>query len=264
MEKIHLVVIDPQYDFCDPEGALFVPGATDDVERLAGMVDRLGEAILEIHCTLDSHHLIHIAHPAWWKDRLGRHPEPFTILNVEALETGEWSVSWPEASSRSLEYVRKLYSNGRYPLCIWPVHCLIGGCGATVMPSLFQAFQRWEAERHALVDFVAKGSNPWTEHYSAVQADVPDPTDPSTMLNKKFIQTLEEADLILLSGEAGSHCLANTVRDVADHFASKSYVEKMVLIEDATSPVPGFEAQQESFVREMTARGMRVCKARDL
>ncbi len=30
-----LLVIDPQNDFCDPSGALFVPGAPTDVARLA-------------------------------------------------------------------------------------------------------------------------------------------------------------------------------------------------------------------------------------
>jgi nicotinamidase-related amidase len=39
--KLHLVVIDPQYDFCDPNGSLFVPEADNDMKRLAVMVERL-------------------------------------------------------------------------------------------------------------------------------------------------------------------------------------------------------------------------------
>mgnify|MGYP000591819852 FL=1 len=30
-----LVIVDPQNDFCDPKGSLFVDGAVDDVRRLA-------------------------------------------------------------------------------------------------------------------------------------------------------------------------------------------------------------------------------------
>ena len=32
------------------------------------------------------------------------------------------------------------------------------------------------------------GANPWTEHYSAVQADVPDPQDPATQLNRALVE----------------------------------------------------------------------------
>ena len=108
-----------------------------------------------------------------------------------------------------------------------------------------------------MVDYVTKGSNFWTEHYSAVQADVPDPNDPDTMLNTRLIETLERADIILLAGEARSHCLANTVRDIADNFGEEN-IKKMVLLSDATSDVPGFENLGESFVDEMVKRGMQI------
>ena len=43
--KIHLLVIDPQNDFCDPNGSLFVPGADEDIKRLAEMVHRLKDKL---------------------------------------------------------------------------------------------------------------------------------------------------------------------------------------------------------------------------
>ena len=114
-----------------------------------------------------------------------------------------------------------------------------------------------------MADFVTKGSNPWTEHFSAVQAEVPDPADPGTQVNTGLIHTLEEADIILLAGEALSHCLAHTVTDVATHFADPRYVNKMVLLTDASSPVTGFEAQGDTFLRELKGRGMRTATTRD-
>ena len=74
---------------------------------------------------------------------------------------------------------------------------------------------------------------------------------------------LMEADEILLAGEAGSHCLANTGRDIADAFGDDSYVEKITLLEDATSPVAGFENFQSNFISEMVARGMKMSKTTD-
>jgi len=73
-----------------------------------------------------------------------------------------------------------------------------------------------------MVDYVTKGSNFWTEHYSAVQADVPDTEDPGTMLNTNLIELLEETDVLALSGQALSHCVANTVIDIANNFGEEN------------------------------------------
>jgi nicotinamidase-related amidase len=261
-QSVHLVVIDPQVDFCDPAGALYVPGAEADIQRLALMVQRLASRLDDIHVTLDSHRLVDVAHPIFWKDSRGQHPAPFTIITAADVEAGRWSPALPGLTRRMLEYVRALEANGRYPLCIWPPHCLIGGAGHNVVPELHTALAAWEQQRFAMVDYVTKGSNPWTEHYSAICADVPDPGDPGTQLNTRLIQTLMEADLVAIAGEAGSHCLANTVRDVAQAFKDDAYLRRLVLLEDATSPVPGFEALQADFIREMRARGMQVTTTR--
>jgi len=260
--KIELLVIDPQNDFCDPKGSLFVSGADADMARLAAMIVRLKDKLDDIHVTLDSHHFIDVAHPIFWVDSQSNHPDPFTIISADEVENGTWRTTNPQFQKRASEYVKALEANKRYPLCIWPYHCLIGSWGYGVVPELFDAFVEWEKD-FALVDYVTKGSNFWTEHYSAVQADVPDPEDPSTQLNTGLIKTLQDADIILLSGEARSHCLSNTVRDIADNFGEEN-VKKMVLLQDATSDVPDppgttmFTDMGEQFVSDMMARGMQV------
>ena len=165
-------------------------------------------------------------------------------------------------SRKALEYVRKLEENGRYELTIWPPHCLIGSVGHTVAPELFSSLTEWE-ERFAFVDYVTKGSNIMTEHYSAVQADVPDPADASTQINTRLIQTLQRADLVAVAGEARTHCLAHTVRDIANGFGDDSLVARMVLLTDASSDIPGFEPHASSFIDEMTRRGMQLSTTTD-
>ncbi len=261
--RVELLIIDPQVDFCDPQkGALYVGGAEKDIERLARMIRRIAPKLDDIHVTLDSHHLVDIAHPIFWRDSQGKHPAPFTLIGVSEVETGRWTTTQPGMYARALEYVKALEQSGRYALCIWPPHCLIGSEGHAVVPELFAALTEWE-QRFALVDYVTKGSNIYTEHYSAVQAEVPDPTDPSTQINTALIQTLMKADVIAVAGEAGSHCLANTVRDIEHNFGSDAFVSKLVLLTDATSPVTGFEALQTDFVRDMTARGMQMSTTTD-
>lgn len=262
-KKVHLVVIDPQVDFCSPTGALYVTGAETDIQRLARMINRLSAKIDDIHVTLDSHRLIDVAHPIFWKNSAGQAPTPFTIITRGDVESGRWTPVLPSMYRRMLDYVKTLEANGRYPLCIWPSHCLIGSPGHCIMPELQQALLCWEQQRFAMVDYVTKGSNPWTEHYSAIVADVPDPSDPGTQINTRFIQTLLDADIVAIAGEAGSHCLANTVRDVANNFGDDSYIRRLVLLEDATSPVPGFEPFQTDFIKEMKTRGMQMSTTRD-
>ena len=262
-KQTHLVVIDPQNDFCDiPGAALPVTGANADMQRLAAFIDANAGRLADIHVTLDSHNPVDIAHPAWWVDAEGNPPGPFTLISEGDVASGKWRARLPEVQARSVEYVRQLYQANRYALVIWPEHCLIGTWGHNVQADVMAALNRWARSRMDIVDFVTKGSNPFTEHYSAVQAEVPDANDPSTLVNTRFIQTLSEADEILIAGEALSHCVANTVRDIAANFGDEN-IKKLVLLEDCSSPVTGFEALGRDFVAEMTARGMRVIKSTD-
>ena len=261
MPRIDLLVIDPQHDFCDPSGALFVKGADEDMKRLAKMVGRVYKDLSDIHITQDAHHWFDVAHPCFWIDAGFKHPDPFTIISADDVKSGKWrpAVHGDDFRDRMQAYVDALESSGRYPLCVWFPHCLIGSPGMSVVPDLFVAVGLWEEHmKTAFVEYVTKGSNPYTEHYSAVKAEVPDPEDPSTQINTRFVETLKEADVILAAGEAGSHCLANTVRDIANEFGDDSFVSKIVLVEDATSPVPTFEQAQDDFIQEMVNRGMRL------
>lgn len=257
MKNIQLVVIDPQKDFCDPHGALFAPGADADVARLARMVHRLKGRLTDIHVTLDSHRKVDISHPIWWRDAAGKPAAPFSRITAADVEDGRFVTARPEMHTRSLAYLHALETGGRYPHTIWPYHCLIGDTGHGIADVLADALHDWE-ERFAMVDFITKGSNPWTEHFSGVQAEVPDPADPGTQINTSFIRTLEDADVILMAGEALSHCVANTVRDIADGLSAPHYVKKIHLLVDATSNVPGFESVGDDFVRQMSARGMKT------
>lgn len=259
--NLQFLIIDPQNDFAHPQGNLFVPGADKDSERLAEMIRRHSAHIDDIHITLDTHHLVDIAHPVFWVNSKGEHPVPFTNISIDDVNNGKWHTTHPGCQERARAYVQSLADNGRYELTIWPPHCLIGSAGHNVVQPVADVVLEWE-QKFAMVDYVTKGSNMWTEHYSAVQADVPDPEDPSTQMNSGLISTLEQADLIILSGQALSHCVANTVRDIADNFGDEN-IRKLVLIEDTTSSVPGFEKLGEQFVADMTARGMQLGRSSD-
>jgi nicotinamidase-related amidase len=284
MKKIHLLIIDPQNSFAKEvdlndqqklhDGELCVPGAWEDMERLAAMIDRIGDKIDDITVTLDSHHQLHIAHPMWWKLSNGDRPGPLTQVREDngvfigtqfdasgnAHDVGEMMVSNPGFHAWTLDYIRTLTKEDRYPHMIWPEHCLIGTPGHNVVEPLQNALFKWESENLAFYNKVTKGSNYRTEHFSAVQSEVVDPDDATTQPNAFFIDEINKADIILLAGEASSHCVANTLRDMVTFFGSNGdeFVKKVVCLTDAMSPVAGFEDKAQEFIDDMTKLGMKT------
>lgn len=316
--KLHLMIIDPEWDFCWPglahfmdittpgwkaiepllraalgpmldliiqPGKLYVPGAWEAMERLAAMVDRLRDKIDDITVTLDAHQIVDQSHPIWWKNTVtGKRPDPFTLLGlvggmVQSLDpangmagTGiEFTTYLPSMLDRggavvsqahpegegSRGFLRALAARGRQNQVVWPVHTEIGALGSIIVPTLMAALQRWQ-ETFATINFLTKGSNIYTEHYGAIEAEVPDPNDPSTQVRAETVAALNEADIIVWGGVASTHCLPETFRGVDQNFKGGNIVQKMVLLTDATAPVPGFEFLYDGFIKEMTPKGMKT------
>ena len=81
--KTHLLIIDAQNDFCDKNGALYVNGAEDDMQRLASFIIKHKNEINGITLTFDLHKRFHIASPVFWVDEKGKNPAPFTIISKD-------------------------------------------------------------------------------------------------------------------------------------------------------------------------------------
>jgi nicotinamidase-related amidase len=274
---LHIVIIDPQNDFCDlpadylpPDGAggksapsLPVPGAHADMLRVADLIQRGAAGISEISITLDSHHRRDIAHPGFWISAAGAEVAPFTQISAADVRAGRYLPRSPATLPRVLHYLDQLEAAGRYRLMVWPVHCEIGAWGHNVHADVRRAYNRWEERSQRNVNKISKGSNPWTEHYSAIQAEVPDPDDVLTQSNQAFLDSLAKADRIYITGEAGSHCVKATTEHIADYFGPQQ-MAKLVLVTDCMSPVSGFEAQYREFVADMVRRGARTANAADV
>lgn len=262
--KVHLLVIDPQEDFMDNGwAALGVPGAVDDMKRLAAFISGNYQRLDDIHVTLDSHQMVDIAHPAWWMDSKGNPPSPYTLITADEIERRVWTTRNPKVYQRSLDYARTLEKTGKFTLFIWPPHCLIGTKGHAVQEDLMKALLGWQEKRHRMVDFVTKGTNPYTEHYGALMAEVPDPKDPASGLNASLLKTLKEADIILVAGEASSHCVKETINQIADNIGA-AHIKKIQILTDCCSPVakvgngPDFPAIAQQWFKEISKRGVTL------
>lgn len=275
---IQLLAIDPQNDFCDlptdwhptsPLGgarlapALPVAGAHADMQRLARFIAAQAAAIDAITVTLDSHQRHDIAHPGFWQDQDGGNVAPFTPITAAQVRAGAYAPRDAAALPRVLAYLDALEHQGRYTLMVWPVHCEIGSWGHGVHANVLAACGAWQQQRQRAVLNVFKGMNPWTENYSALQAEVPDPSDPSTQLNSRLLSALDNADMLLIAGEASSHCVRATTEHLVEHLPS-GRPERIVLLTDCMGPVAGFEAQHAAFLQAMQARGVRLEKSSEI
>ncbi len=276
--NLHLLVIDPQNDFCDlpadylpaaPKGmapltpALPVPGAHADMLRVAELIDQGAAGLSGISVTLDSHHRLDVAHPTFWMDGEHRAIAPFTQITAADVGAGKYLPRNPQAITRVLAYLDALEAAGRYNLMVWPTHCEMGSWGHNVHADVRAAYNRWEEGALGIVNKVTKGTNPWTEHYSAIQAEVPDADDASTQVNHAFIDLLAGADQVYITGEAGSHCVKATTEHIVANW-DQAHLDRLVLLTDCMSAVSGFETQYQQFIADMRARGLRIASAAEV
>jgi len=275
--QTQLLIIDPQNDFCDLPAdwcaphpltgtrrpSLPVAGAHADMQRLARWLEREASKLDAITVTLDSHQRYDIAHPDFWQCHDGGEVAPFTAISAAAVRAGSYVPRASHALARTLRYLDALETQGRYTLMVWPVHCEIGSWGHGVHASVLAACGRWQCVRQRAVVNVFKGMNPWTEHYSALQAEVPDPTDPTTLLNTSLVARLQPAQRLVIAGQASSHCVRATVTHLLEHLPG-GRPERLVLMRDAMSPVTGFEAVHETFLTAMRAVGVQVADSDEI
>lgn len=246
---VHLVIIDMQVDFCHPQGSLYVPGALEDIRRLIEFIYRNAGHITGITCSLDSHLPYQIFHPAWWADDQGRHPAPFTLITYEQIENGKWRPLVDP--KRSKAYVRTLEQEAKKQLTIWPYHVAIGGVGNALDPELWSAVIWHSLARKAQPVWLTKGTVPQTEHYSIIQPEVPAPEHPQGGKNRAFLERLSESDVIVIAGEAKSHCVLETIEDLVETFAGEpEMLEKVYFLRDCTSSVVHPEIDFDTLANE--------------
>lgn len=256
--SVKLLVIDPQNDFCKSDGALYVPGSEKDCSRLASFIKNNKEVIDSIHITLDSHPNFHIAHPMFWVNKKGENPPPYTMITYQSFSERKWMPADHALWQKTEDYILELETKGHYSLIVWPSHCLTATSGFCVYDDVMKAARDWELSKSGRnISFIIKTSNPFTEHYSAVQAEVPDKDDITTRTNFTFIDGLKSAEMIYIAGEALSHCVSNTIRDLVAYIPA----DRMTLITDCTSCVSGYENTRTLLISEFSTQGMKTAES---
>jgi len=295
-KKVHLVLVDVQKDFCFPQGALYVggrsgTGAMDDSDRIASFIYRNLENISEVTCTLDSHFPFQIFSPSFWLDQNGEPPAPHQEITTEDIIAGRVRpnpdmVAWLEPdideawlAKQVRSYCAKLEKNGKYKLYLWPPHCLLGSDGHPLVGVIHEArlFHSWS--RGARGGIEIKGGHPLTENYSVLAPEILFTWDGRQIAhrNARFIQTLLDADAVILAGQAASHCVKSTLDDLLVEIAARDpeLARKVYVLRDCMSAVAvpdpenprqlvfDFTPQAEESLERWAAAGMRVVRSTD-
>jgi nicotinamidase-related amidase len=258
-KRVSLFICDPQNDYSD-DGMIPIPNMNADSNRIYDLVHDNMDDIAEIFVSLDSRHRTHISNSISWVNKKGKNPEPFTIITAAEVNKGKWKARQKVLQNDYVEYINKLEKSERPPFIIWPDHCLIGTWGHAVIDSVNEALQEWAGHTRTTVEYILKGDSIYTEMYSALSAEVPNPNDPSTELDLRMIERLKQADRVLVCGQSLSHTVQMTMKDIANNW-EKDDIGKLFLLTDCSSPVPGFESMAETFVKEMRDKGVKCVGA---
>ncbi|MEW6718079.1 MAG: isochorismatase [Chloroflexota bacterium] len=284
-KRVCLLLVDVQNTFCIPGFELFVGGrsgmgAVEDNRRLCEFIYHNLGVITEITPTMDTHQPIQIFHSIFLVDEEGKHPDPHSLITVEDIEAGRWKFNPLVAQSlhidavygqqHLLHYTRQLKTYGKYELTIWPYHAMLGGIGHALVSSIEEAIFFHSVARYCQPDFLVKGNNPLTEHYSAVGPEVLEGPDGRAIAQKngKFMEKLKYFDAVVIAGQAQSHCVAWTINDLLEdiRMEDEDLVRKVYLLEDCTSPVvvPGvvdYTEQAEAAFNRFVQAGMHIVRS---
>ncbi|MFV0344729.1 MAG: hypothetical protein ACK5IQ_00535 [Bacteroidales bacterium] len=258
-KKNLLLIIDAQNDFCSPDGSLFVNGAVEDMGRLVSFINDNKDKLCSIVLTQDSHHVLDIAHPGFWTDKNGKQVGVFTQISAQQVIDGEYLPI--EKKEEVIQYLQDLESKGEFTHTVWPEHCIIGSVGAAIVPSLMKAISNWERTQGTRFTLYQKGLNPYTEHFGALRANVIDKNDKSTDYNQELIAQLKDADRIIIAGEAKSHCVANTVKQI---YEMGNINAEILILSDCMSPVTGFETLGEDTYKMAKEKGAMITTSADV
>lgn len=259
MIKLHLVIIDPQNDFCDiPKNkyknpALPILGSNNDMKRLGKFISGNLNKISGMTITLDSHYRMDIAHTCFWK-KGSKNLEPFSKVTSHDIIKGDIIPKTKDNKKQIIKYLEYMEKSERIGLTLWPVHCEIGTWGNNINNHIQISRNLWEDTNSKKTNIILKGLDPLREQFSALSKDN---RKNKKCINNKLINYLDKHDILLIAGESSSHCVKRTVEDLV-HNSKRKDLHSIMLLTDCMSPVNGYEKNAIDFLSNMENIGITI------
>ncbi|MEO8973455.1 MAG: hypothetical protein ABI406_17855 [Ktedonobacteraceae bacterium] len=261
-ERIAVILVDYQHDFVNPAGTLSVPGAQEDVARFLTWFYASADKITTVYASLDTHLPYHIFYSSWWHNaQTGEHPQPFTVITEEDVLNHVWEPVSKIEQEWSRQYVHRLKQEARKELMIWPYHTMQGTLGHMLSAPISEAIAWHSAARNAEPVYIVKGLTLRTEYYGIFGAEIPDA--PEDGLNTALLDIVMAHDRVYIAGEAKSHCVLETERQIARYCQDRpELLRRVYALKDCTSsvqhPVVDFDTLAEAELVALERAGMHM------
>ncbi len=281
VERVELILIDEQNDFISPHGGLPVPGAVEDTERLCRFIYKFMDQIYRIRYTLDWHSSSHIFFSSAWvygKDcigadgqphKAGEHVVPNTVITDEGIKAGDFEVTLPD-KVKALTYVKNVDkskqnagNNTSDELRIWPYHCQANTWGAALEGELNKMITYHSIMRDCNPMYYYKGQYQYSEQYGPMWAEY----SPQNKKRLDILNIFEVPQVVRFywAGQAKSHCSLRGLVQTVEHYANRPEIlDKIWVLEDCMSCIPGFEQATEEKMEELRKMGVHFIKSTDV
>ena len=229
-----LLIIDPQNDFME-DGSLPVKGSREDMINLISFIHTNLQKIDKIKISLDTHSYTQIFFQSWWKDSNGKHPDFFTQINKSSQFM---PIFHKDDSINYINYLEKVNKE----LIIWPYHCILGTYGHNIEPNLEQMLSYFSLVTKKKVERFTKGSNPLSEMYGIFREEY---SEVNTTIDPIIAKAYGKYENIIIAGEAKSHCVLETVKQLCEFYQFNDFNSKIHILEDCTSSIEGFNKKTD-------------------
>lgn len=228
MSKNLLLIIDPQNDFVDPKGSLYIKDSNKTLNILSEWINNNKNCIDDIIITQDTHLSYHIGHSNFWEGNIN----PFSNITSQDVKDNKIKLFNDHNRKNIIEYLSNLEKQGRIHT-IWPEHCILGSWGWSFPDELTKSLNNWSlSNKGKLYKVFQKGIYPNKEMYSAFSyADSSFNNSGHDLI--KLIKN-KNYDKIYISGFAKDYCVAYSLQDL---MKSKSLKGKLVVLENCTKAI---------------------------
>lgn len=215
-----LLIIDPQYDFVDKLGKLYVEGADIAVENIAQFLVKNMDCFKDVVITQDTHQRFHISSQYFWDEKV----KPGTVITKEDILQARYI---PLATRDEIDYELMFEGIDKYgPITIWPNHCLEGTNGQSIPLKLMREVNNWGVRKRRSYIIQKKGDIPVLESFSAL-------TEERIFGTKQFWRN-QKYDKVYICGFCKDYCVAYTVIDM---IKTGDYENKLVFVDPCMSSI---------------------------
>lgn len=200
-----LIIVDPNNDFVDSRGSLYIKEAEKGVDAIIDFIEKENPDAIIV--SQDTHETYHISHCGYWKEDL----KPFTVVTVKDVEEGR--VQPLKADKKDVIDYLKVVENKHQTHTLWPEHCIKNTWGWEFPERLNKALQQWQSQGDGKrpLHIYEKGEFEDAEMFSIFSYVNADEVD---QRGKKIMDEMAGYDEVVVCGFAKDYCVAESVKDI--------------------------------------------------